>query len=77
MWVVFFRDLAFAPPLRQCWEIQSTRFGVEKNILTMFAFNIVSGGVWGHSAVETKKQTDGTANYISHVGVRFLGMSGR
>ena len=28
------------------------------------------GGVWGHSAAETKKkQTDGSANYISHVGV--------
>ena len=42
----------------------------------MFAFNIVSGGVGGISTAQTKKHTDESANYILHVGVRFLGMVG-
>ena len=43
----------------------------------MFAFNIVSGGVGGSAQPRQKKQTDESANYILHVGVRFLGMIGR
>ena len=71
-----FRDLAFsAPPLIQCWGVRSAGSGVEEVILTVFAFNIVSGGVGGHSTAQTKK-TDESASYILHVGVRFLGMVG-
>ena len=43
----------------------------------MFAFNLVSGGVGGISTAQTKKHADESANYILHVGVRFLGMVGR
>ena len=51
-----FCDLAFsAPPVRQCWEIRSAASGVEEIILTMVAFNIVSGGVGGRSTAQAKK----------------------
>ena len=50
-------DLAFSPPspVRQSWEIWSAASGVEEIIPTMVAFNIVSGGVGGHSTAQTKK----------------------
>ena len=43
------------PPVIQCWEVRSDVSGVEEIILTMVAFNIVSGGVGGLSTAQTNK----------------------
>ena len=75
---MFFRDLAFAPPpYTMLGNPVNWIRGREKYSDNARLQHCIRGAFGVAEQPRQKKQTDKSANYISHVGVRFLGMSGR